>query len=184
MRQIGAGDHDRALGVPVDDRANSPQKFLASRVVLGTAARALAFADAAEDGDDAHLSPADQVLDEHRLELERMLALVVEHVRERVERGTRGDGVDGADVRLDGPEGRVERLATEGERLAHGRVRGAEQHERVDVTREPRPKQAICMPVADLAAPRVDVRRDEPAHGAVLFLRPGDRDAFLFEVGA
>ena len=49
VREIGAGDHDRALGVVVDDGANGTQKFVASRVVLGTTARALAFADRETD---------------------------------------------------------------------------------------------------------------------------------------
>jgi hypothetical protein len=113
-----------------------------------------------------------------------VFALVVEDVGERIERGARRDGINGAAVGFDGAERRVESLAAEGEGFAHGSVRRAEQHERVDLARQARAKEAIRVPVADLAAPRIDVRRDETAHGAVLLFGTSHADAFLLEVRA
>src|SRR4051812_11209149 len=88
--QIRAGDDHRTGGVLIDDRAESPEKLFHARVTFRTMAGALAISDAAENRDDSHLAGAHEVPHEHRLELERMLPFVVEHVGKGIEARLRG----------------------------------------------------------------------------------------------
>src|SRR5258706_10896442 len=111
-----------------------------------------------------------------------MLSLVIEDVGEGVEPGSLGDGVDGGRVGLDGPKGRIEGLAAEGEGLAHRGVRCPQKDERIDFPRQPDAQHAVGVAVAELAAPWIDVRCDEPAYRTVLALFPRLLDAVTLEI--
>ena len=125
-----------------DDRPNRVEKRLRARIVLPGDARCAGSPDAAQDGDDARRSLADQVPHEHRLELEGVLALVIEDVGERIERRTRRDAHRSRrSIDLDGTERRSERLATKREGLAHRRVRGAERTKVSTSSCKPRAEQ-------------------------------------------
>jgi hypothetical protein len=129
----------------------------------------LVLAEAGEDGDDPRSGPflAEDVAEEDGLELERVLALVIELVGVGIEVAGRGESVDRGEVGLHRAERRRERLPAESERLAHRRVGGAEEDERVGVLRERGGERVVGRAVAARATPRIDVRGDEPDEAAV-----------------
>src|SRR5260221_5560456 len=94
------------------------------------------LAEARQYRDDLDLPIAEQVSQEDDLELQRVLSLVIQLIGIRIEIARGGDAVDRFLVRFDVAERRLERLAAQGERLAHRRVRRAEEDERVGILRE------------------------------------------------
>ena len=123
------------------------------------------LAEAGQDGNDPPWALSQDVLEEDGLKLERVLALVIELIGIRVESvSARGQGVDALHVGLHVSERCGEGLAAQCEGSPHGSMRCAEEDEGVGLGRESGGKGAVCMPVAQRSAPRVDVRRDEPDH--------------------
>ncbi len=159
------GHHHDAAGARLDQPPHSGEELLHPPVARGVLPARLMSAEAGEHGNDAEWPRAEHMLEEDDLELERVLSLVIELVGVGVKAfGCAGESVDARRVGGDGPQRCVERFAAKGERLAHGRVRGAEEDERVSLGRERRSERAVRMPVPHRPAPRVDVGRDETHH--------------------
>jgi hypothetical protein len=182
--EIGPRDDHGPIDTALDDGAHGAQEPLRTGIVLRAMTGSLAFTDAAQDGNDAHRTLPDEVLDEHGLKLERVLALVIEDIREGIERRARGDGVDGGVVHGHAAQWSLEGLAAECERFAHRGMRGAEKDECIDLLGQTGSQEPVGVAVPSLAAPGVDVRRDQAAHTPASFLRPSAADAIVGQISA
>ena len=174
VRQVGAGDDDDAPGRD-STSARTPSRNAATRgVAVGILAAGLLRPEAREDRDDAKRSRCfEHVLQEDDLELERVLALVVELIGEGVEAvGARGEGVDAlASSASTAPSGVSKALR---QRANGSRIGACEVPKRTNVSASAgsrRRARAVRAPVPDGAAPRIDVRRHERDHRPVAVRR-------------
>src|SRR5688572_12587580 len=143
------------------------------------------LAEPGEDRDDARVAPTEEMAEEDGLELERVLALVIELVGVRIEITSAGDLVDRCEVALDRAERRREAFTTERKWLTHRRVRRSEQHERVGARGKCVLERSVRVPVAERAAPWIDVRSDEadePVAVRFVAVRPARAEAVAIDV--
>ena len=179
--EIGARDQCDAPAARCDGLSERGQEPGNARVGGGTAPACQRLVSEAGQHRHDRDVPASgvEVLEEHRLELDRVLVPVRQLGAEAVLRSARGQGLDEIAISAGGPERRVVVLAGERERMAHADVAGP--HDDEEVGRAPLGEVAIGPGVCGPTAMEVDVGRDDrlDRRGAGLRRPRDDSGAFL-----
>jgi hypothetical protein len=153
MRQVSPRDHDDAPRTRLDEFAHTVDEASHPRVRRRIAPRRLRRAEASQNGDDLEVAAGEHVLQKDDLKLERVLPLVVELVRVRVESfGACGQAIDRFRVGGDRTERRIEDFAAERKGLTHWGVRGPPEDEGVGLRRERSAQRAVGVTVPESAA--------------------------------
>ena len=165
MCEVGAGHEGDATPAGRDRLAERVEEPGHSPLVLRPpAAHHGLVHEARQHRHDRDLAAArEEVAEEHRLELDRVLVAVRPLGGEAVLARPRAEPLDEIHVDRGRAQRRVVRLARERERVRHPGVTGAEDHEQVGVAALG--EVAVAPGVGGAAAVKVDVRRDQRADG-------------------